>query len=172
MVEQNKSTELIAEYYGLHHAELKLFVMKHTSGSTESEDIVQNVFLKLLQSEKMISAITLPCLVYTVVRNLISDYWRHRSQVVRYEHYINMCACETGQVRASSVYSAFDFDTMLERSMARLTDGQRRVFCMNINSGMSVKEISLALGEKYKTVEHRLGTARKEVRVRMRRMGA
>ena len=40
----------------------------------------QNIFLRLLQMDKMISSVTLPCLVYTVARNLICDYWRHRHE--------------------------------------------------------------------------------------------
>jgi RNA polymerase sigma-70 factor (ECF subfamily) len=40
---------------------------------------------------------------------------------------------------------------------------------MHIYGGMKVAEISQTLGEGYKSVEHRLGTARKTIRQYMHR---
>ena len=66
-------SNLIETYYTDHRDELLAFVSSRLGGSEESEDIVQNVFLRLLTSDKMITAITLPALVYTMARNLITD---------------------------------------------------------------------------------------------------
>ena len=99
--------EIIAEYYSRHYEELKNFVGKRLAFDEATEDIVQNVFLRLLSSHKMITEVTLPCLVYTTARNLICDFWRHRRTIEEYEHYII-----SGDVRqtfgadAESVYSA------------------------------------------------------------------
>lgn len=67
---QSKS-DLIADYYSQHYEEVKAFVSSRLQYADDSEDVVQNIFLRLLQMDKMISSVTLPCLVYTVARNLI-----------------------------------------------------------------------------------------------------
>ena len=77
---------LLAEYYEAHFDELRQFVGSRVNFAYETEDIVQNVFLRLLKSDKMITPITLPCLVYTVARNLIFDYWRHHTRLQEHEH--------------------------------------------------------------------------------------
>ncbi|MDO4309676.1 MAG: sigma-70 family RNA polymerase sigma factor [Prevotella sp.] len=171
MTESEVLKKLITDFYSQHAGEVKAFVAKRLGYSSESEDLVQNIFLKLLESDKMISPVTLPCLVYTIARNMISDYWRHHSSVNEYEHYIKTTVGiypERTEVR--SVYSAVELNDILERGIARLTDRQRHIYRMNVIEGMQVSEISECLQENYKSVENRLGAARKVVRQYVRKM--
>lgn len=170
MTEPEVSKRLITDYYRLHVGEVKAFVLKRMDYSAESEDIVHDIFLKLLESDKIVSAVTLPCLVYTMARNMIYDYLRHRAVVEEYEHYIHKVSGKLGEAGCSSVYSAVDICEILERGMARLSAGQRSIYRMNVVEGMQVSEISECLHENYKSVENRLGIARKMMRTYMRRM--
>lgn len=172
MAESDASRKLITEFYSQHLEEVRAYVAKCMDYSADSEDVVQNIFLRLLEPGKVISAITLPCLVYTIARNMVSDYWRHRVSVGEYEHYVKTAAPYGDTVEASSVYSTFEFNEVLERGMARLADSQRRVYRLNVIGGMKVSEISEYLNENYKSVENRLGAARKLMRGYMRRMMA
>ena len=70
----------------------------------------------------------------------------------------------------SSVYAPAEITELLERGMARLSPKSRHIYAMNVMEGMRVAEISDTLGETYKSVENRLGAARKEIRSYMRRM--
>ena len=51
---------IIADYYANHYDELKEFVISRLQVVDEAEDIVQDIFVRLLQSDQMIS-----CLLYT-----------------------------------------------------------------------------------------------------------
>lgn len=162
---------IIADYYSLHYEEILAFVASRLHHTDEAEDIVQNVFMRLLLTDKMITPITLPCLVYTVARNLIYDYWRHKNKIEEYEHFIlgethSSNAYENGE----SVYSAKEINDILEQGMARLTEKQRKIYRLNICDDLKVAEISTQLGLNYKCVENRLGLARKVVRGYVRRM--
>lgn len=170
MAESNESKKLLTDFYCQHVDEVRAFVAKRLDDSTESEDIVQNIFLRLLESSKLISPVTLPCLIYTMARNMVSDYWRHRGSVNEYEHYIKSSPCFNGRVEEHSVYSAVELNEVLERGIARLSDKQRNIYRMNVVYGMQVSEISEHLNENYKSVENRLGAARKVVRQYVRRM--
>ena len=139
-----KNHQLITDYYIAHRDELLAFVSSRLGGSDLAEDIVQNVFLRLLTTDKMISEVTLPCL-----------------------HYIKgVCSTE---ISTDSIFSVREVMEGLERGLARLPENCREVYRLHVYGGMKVSEISLRLGEGYKSVEHRLGTARKVMRQYMRR---
>jgi len=152
--------QLISDYYISHRDELLAFVSSRLGGSHYAEDIVQNVFLKLLTTDKMISEVTLPSLVYTIARNLITDFFRRRTSYEEYEHYIKSQGVESQE----SVFSAREITERLERGLARLPEKCREIYRMHIYGGMKVSEISQELGEGYKSVENRLGLARKTMR--------
>ena len=169
MNEKNSSNSLIAQYYRQHFEELKAFASKRLGYADMAEDMVQNVFLRLLSSDKMISKVTLPCLVYTIMRNLIFDHWRRKHSYDEYEHYIQRRDTDKA-VEPESVYSAAEIHEMLEKGMERLSERQRTVYQLHVYDGMKVSDISQTLHLNYKCVENRLGQARKEMRTYMRRM--
>ncbi|MBO5314436.1 MAG: sigma-70 family RNA polymerase sigma factor [Prevotella sp.] len=159
------SHRIIENYYERHYSDLYTFVNIRIQDPDEAKDIVQNVFMRLLSCNKMITTVTLPNLVYTIARNLICDYWRHKRSVHEYVYYINKSAN-----REYSLYSVWEIEEMLQKGIARLTDKQRIVYVMNVYQGMKVSEISDTLRDNYKNVESRLGIARKEIRQFMHKM--
>lgn len=169
MEELQRKKTIIADYYTAHYDELFGFVNKQVKNTDDAEDIVQNVFFRLLNTNKMISIITLPCLVYTIARNMIYDHWRRHRIYDEYEHYLSSFN-NNNEIDVASVYSVVEITEILERGIARLADNQRQIYRMNIYEGLPVSTISKALNLNYKSVEHRLGAARKEVRQYVVRM--
>lgn len=169
MKEQKEKFNIVADYYKQHYEEILGFVSKHLQYADDAEDVVQNVFVRLLRTEKMITPVTMPSLVYTIARNLIYDYWRHRRSVEEYEHFIAYSG-RNEDLDVASIYSAVEIKELLERGIARLSNPQRVVFRMNMFDGMQVSEISKTLSLNYKSVENRLGSARKEIRRYMAHM--
>ena len=158
--------QLITNYYIAHRDELLAFASSRLGDSCLAEDIVQDVFLRLLSTDKMITEVTLPALVYTITRNLINDYYRRHTNYEQYEHYIKGVCSEV--MTSESVFSAFEIMERLERGLVRLPENCREIYRLHIYGGMKVGEISRELGEGYKSVEHRLGTARKVMREYLR----
>jgi RNA polymerase sigma-70 factor (ECF subfamily) len=155
-------SDFIASYYTSHRDELLAFVSSRLGGSSEAEDLVQNVFLRLLTSDKMITEVTLPALVYTIAQRMIIDYYRRRTTFEQYEHYLKNTDETDDSVE--SILSIREITEQLERGLARVPENCREVYRLHIYDGMKVAEISKSLGEDYKSVEYRLGTARKAVR--------
>ena len=156
----------LTNYYVTHRDELLAYVSSRLGHSVEAEDIVQNVFLRLLTSDKLITDLTLPALVYTIARNMIADYYRRRTHFDDYEHYLKNN--DSIDESAESILSIRDITEQLERGLARVPENCREIYRLHIYGGMKVAEISERLGESYKRVEHRLGTARKSVRQQLR----
>ena len=154
--------ELISQYYETHRDELLAFVSSRLRGADEAEDLVQDVFLRLLSGCRPITPVTLPSLIYTMARNLICDYYRRRQSRDDYEHILRGTSAVGNEVE--TLLSAREITEQMERGLARLPEACREVYRLHIYGGMRVSEISLALGQGYKSVEHRLGLARKEIR--------
>lgn len=156
----------LTNYYITHRDELLVYASSRLGNSVEAEDLVQNVFLRLLTSDRMITEVTLPALVYTIARNLITDFYRRRTHFDDYEHYLKNT--DSIEESAESILSIRDITEQLERGLARVPENCREIYRLHIYGGMKVAEISQRLGEGYKSVEHRLGTARKAVRQQLR----
>ena len=153
---------LITNYYIAHRDELLAYAVSRLGDCCLAEDIVQNVFLRLLTSDKVISEVTLPALVFAMTRNQVYDYFRHHTAVEQYEHYIKGVCSEL--TTDESILLAREVMEQLERGLARLPENCREIYRLHIYDGMKVGEISRELGEGYKSVEHRLGAARKAIR--------
>ena len=158
----------LTNYYVTHRDELLAYVSSRLGHSVEAEDIVQNIFLRLLTTDKLVTDVTLPALVYTIARHLIADFYRRRNHHEAYEHYLKNT--DSIDDSAESVLSIRDITEQLERGLARVPENCREIYRLHIYGGMKVAEISEHLGEGYKSVEHRLGTARKLVRQQLRRI--
>ena len=153
---------LISNYYSAHRDELLAYASSRLGDRDEAEDIVQNTFLRILTTNKMLTEQALPALVYTVCRNLVNDYFRRRAFRFEYEHYIQCTGI--GNSSMESVFFAADIVEQMERGLARIPENCRKIYRMHILGGMRVSEISAETGENYKTVENRLGLARREMR--------
>lgn len=154
--------KLISDYYTLHRAELLAYASSRLGDKDEAEDLVQNTFLRLLTTDKMLTGQTLPALVFTICRNLVSDHFRRRAFRYEYEHYIKGTGDDFSSME--SVFFAANIVEQMERGLARIPADSRDIYRMHILGGMRVSEISEQTGQKYKTVENHLGLARKQIR--------
>ena len=161
----NNKFNHITNYYTLHRDEITYFIAVRIANADEAQDMVQDLFLRLLGSHRLITPQTLPCLVFTMARHAVSDYYRRRRVHEEYEHLIKKAdsTCEM-----ESVISARQLMERMERSLARLPETCARVYRLHIYDGMKVGEIAQELALPYKQVENRLGQARKTVRQQLR----
>ena len=154
--------KLISDYYTPHRAELLAYASSRLGDKDEAEDLVQNTFMRLLTTDKMLTEQTLPALVFTICRNLVSDHFRRCAFRHEYEHHIKGTGDDISSME--SVFFAADIVEQMERGLARIPADSRDIYRMHILGGMRVSEISEQTGQKYKTVENRLGLARRQMR--------
>jgi RNA polymerase sigma factor (sigma-70 family) len=140
-----------------------------------AEDVVQTTFLRLLNSSTphlslLAPQSSLPALVHATMLNLLRDLWRRRRYEQDYEHQL---ATAPSWVRQAddvfSICSAHQITELLEHRLARMDSTVARVLRMNIVEEKPVSEISDELQMKYKTVENRLQTGRRQLRSYMKR---
>ena len=154
----------------MHRDELVSFIAVRTVDAIEAEDIVQDIFLRLLRGQHLITPQTLPSLLHTMARHAVCDYYRRRHVHEEYEHYIQTSdfSCQTSDDSVESVFSAQQLMERMERSLARLPKACCEIYRLHIYDGMKVSDIAQELSLPYKQVENRLGQARKAVRQQLR----
>lgn len=65
------------------HKELKAFILNKTRNSADTDDILQEVFIKIIHNiDKVNQAENLRHYLYGIVRNAINDYFRNKKQIV------------------------------------------------------------------------------------------
>ena len=158
--------ELLADYYSQHRDEIVGFVAVRVGDADVAQDVVQDVFFRLLCSDRLISPTTLPALVFTMVRNAVTDWFRRRRIREEYEHYIIGTGDDSDSM--DSVISVRELMERMERTLARLAPECREVYHLHIYGGMQVRQIAEETHQPYRAVEYRLGQARKEVRRQLR----
>ena len=167
----NNNQLIISNYYSLHRDELVSFIAVRIADADEAEDIVQDIFLRLLRGQHLITPQTLPSLLHTMARHAVCDYYRRRHVHEEYEHYIQTSdfSCQTSDDSVESVFSAQQLMERMERSLARLPKACCEIYRLHIYDGMKVSDIAQELSLPYKQVENRLGQARKAVRQQLRK---
>lgn len=158
--------ELLADYYSQHRDEIVGFVAVRVGDADVAQDVVQDVFFRLLCSDRLISPTTLPALVFTMVRNAVTDWFRRRRIREEYEHYLIGTGDDSDSM--DSVISVRELMERMERTLARLAPECREVYHLHIYGGMQVRQIAEETHQPYRAVEYRLGQARKEVRRQLR----
>ena len=162
------NNQLISNYYSEHRDEIINFIAVRIMDATEAEDIVQDIFLRLLRGHHLMTPDTIPALVYTMARHAVSDFSRHRRVSEEYEHYIQTSDFKPQTSDIESIYSAQQIVERMERSLARLPKACCEIYRLHIYDGMKVSAIAKELSLPYKQVENRLGQARKAVRQQLR----
>lgn len=162
--------QLLSNYYKQHRDEIVSFIAVRTTNVGLAQDMVQDIFLRLLDGRRLITEQTLPSLVYTMARHAIADYYRRRCVFEEYEHYIQQSAIgiQRSEDSVESVISARQLMERMERSLARLPHACCDIYRLHVYDGMKVSEIAQQLSLPYKQVENRLGQARKAVRQQLR----
>ena len=162
------NNQLISNYYSEHRDEIINFIAVRIMDATEAEDIVQDIFLRLLRGHHLMTPDTIPALVYTMARHAVSDHYRRRRVYEEYEHYIQASDFKPQTLDIESIYSAQQIVERMERSLARLPKACCEIYRLHIYDGMKVSAIAKELSLPYKQVENRLGQARKAVRQQLR----
>ena len=160
---------IITNYYSEHRDELVRFIAVRINDANEAEDIVQDIFLRLLRGRHLITPQTLPALIYTITRHAVCDYYRRR-HVQRLEVRGERLEVrgESLENRTESIFSAKQIMEGMERTLARLPEPCCDIYRLHIYDSMKVSDIAQQLSLPYKQVENRLGQARKAVRQQLR----
>jgi RNA polymerase sigma-70 factor (ECF subfamily) len=150
--------------YKLYWKELYYFALKKVKDHALAEDLLHDVFLKLLKSESLEDRIdTIKGYLYTALRNRIADHYRKSKLQTDLEQDIPTWYSQHDN-KALEITIKREFDEFLELQVSRLPDQMRRVVQLNNKGGFNTTEIAQKLLISDKTVRNQLSLANQKLR--------
>ena len=159
----NNQGQMIANFYTVYQAELVNFATSRLGNREESEDLVQDVFIKMMSFEGIINEATIKSFAFTIAANKVKDHLRRRI----FRHKMEENAKYEMELQHSHVERVVEYhDTlrMVNDSMARLSPACAKVYRMSLFEDMTTGDIAQEMNVSKRTVESQLFTSRKQVR--------
>ena len=159
----NNQGQMIANFYTVHHAELVNYATSRLGNREESEDLVQDVFIKMMSFEGIINEATIKSFAFTIAANKVKDHLRRRI----FRHKMEENAKYEMELQHSHVERVAEYhDTlrMVNDSMARLSPACAKVYRMSLFEDMATGDIAQEMNVSKRTVESQLFISRKQVR--------
>ncbi|MDE5983121.1 MAG: RNA polymerase subunit sigma-70 [Duncaniella sp.] len=154
---------LISDCYMATHNKIERFIGQRVNDICEAENLTQDVYLKLLEYDKELTADTITSLVYTIARNIVNDYLRHAYRTGAVKEYLR----ENSLLYSTDVeaeVSARDIAVMERSRVERLPRQRRIIYVMSRYFEKSIADISTRLSLSTRTVENHLRMGRRDVR--------
>jgi RNA polymerase sigma-70 factor (ECF subfamily) len=146
-----------------HYRKLCNFVYRYVGSHEVAEDLVQDMFVRILKSDTFDYDDPLPYL-YRAARNQASSHLRQQKVRERARDEFRPAA---SVVTADTEVEYHEMADAVAVAVASLPKRARIIFTMHREQGLSYAEIAHALGIAPKTVENQMGRALRLLRIRL-----
>lgn len=159
------------QLYRLYATRLYGFAYSLTHSPEMSEEIVQEVFLKVWQMREQISPdYSFRSFIFTIAKNRFLNELRNQITRLSYDEYI----AQYEDIGENSVDLEFDFRELnaeIHRAKEKLSKRQREIFEMSKEQRLSNTEIAIQLNISEQSVRNQLSSALKVLREELVRIG-
>lgn len=160
---KNSSTLALDEIFALYFKRLYAYCYRFTKSKEDSEEIVQDVFLRLWNIRETIQQEdTLESLLFIISKNYLINAFHKNIHSVTFENYIDYQ--EQFVVEDTQRLEYEDFLQQLKHAMSKLPKTQRRVIELSRFEQKTNKEIAAQLSLSEQTVKNQLSLGLKSLR--------
>ena len=150
--------------YKTYAKEIRRFLFYKTQDIDKSEDILQDVFIKLWENCNKVDPDKVKSYIYSIANNMFLNDIKHQKVVQNYRKHNGS---DSTNESPEFIMLEKEFMEKLESTIDNLPEKQREVFLMNRIEKRKYKEIALLLDISVKAVEKRMHQAlvvmRKEI---------
>lgn len=159
----NTSDNIITRSYEEYHQVILNYITYRITHRYEAEDLAQDVFVRLLDYKQMLRPDTVKYFLFTIARNIVTDYIRRYYKKQEINSYLyDYSVTSTNETEEKIIANDL---AMAERRILGAFPGQRRiVYALNRYEGKSATEIAGTLQLSRRTVENHLFLGRREMR--------
>jgi RNA polymerase sigma factor (sigma-70 family) len=167
-----KEPAAITWIYETYHRDVLSIVRKSTDGSPDAEDLVADIFYKLIKHPGRFERLKkIEYFLYKTAKNTCLDYLKHQlvkklksDEVEKYYQDINERELETADIREK-------FDQLMQIASAELSSPCKQIIQLSYAQGLGNREIAEKLGLSEKTIANLKTLAMKTLKLVMERPG-
>ncbi|MDE5636567.1 MAG: sigma-70 family RNA polymerase sigma factor [Alistipes sp.] len=162
-----RQDELIARTYEKMRDAIRGYILKRIGNAADSEDLAQDVFVRMLECNTLLTEQTLLNFTYTIARNHVIDYLRRHARSRRAAEYFS-CRAAASVRNTEERIAADELERLEEESIARMSPRKAEIYVLYVHENRSVDDISGSLGLSRRTVENHIFAARQDLRSALR----
>lgn len=149
--------------YELYYRRIYGYCLNFTKSRKDTEDIVQEIFIKLWIARNDIQADeTLANYIFSIAKNKLISRLRSNIASPHYEDYLDYC--ETLGREDNSIIEYREFARFVEEGIKRLPPVQQRIVRLSKFASMSNRDIARLFGISDQTVKNQLVMGLKRIR--------
>lgn len=155
-------------FYDAYFNHLSAFIYKLCKSTEATEEIIQDVFVKLWVRRHSLSQMDSPeAYIFSMARNKTIDYLR---RLVRDTHFMELL---TGQLLTDSndteeQLNAKDLRELIEEALSGLSEQKKRIFQLSKEEGLSHDQIAEVMHLSKSTVKNHLSETLRHIRGHLR----
>ena len=151
--------------YELYSHKLFSFVFKILKNEADTDDIVQEVFVRIWESrDKLEDYKLLNSYIFTIAYNNSIDLIRKRINNNKYLEHLKYSAVINATPNLISEIEFNELNTQVQKLIAQLPERQKQVYLLHKEDGLTYPEIAEKLGISKNTVENHIAKALKYLR--------
>ncbi|WP_421893281.1 RNA polymerase sigma-70 factor [Marinoscillum sp.] len=151
------------QLFDMYHKKIYFFCIKNGLSVEDSEEIVQEVFVKFWNSRRGIDPNkNVQAYLYTIAQNTIFDEYKKRIKRKAAEDYQLHLLQPTNNTQETVAYN--ELEELIAKTLRNLPEKRKLVFELSRYKGLSNREIAEQVGITVKTVEAHLTLALQEFR--------
>lgn len=162
--------EIIASVYSQYASDLKRYFLSYTHDVMAAEDMVQDLFMKVMNLD-VIAEDTTHSLIFVMARRMIIDDARHKAYVRKAEHYLMLTASCYDSYSVLRKMSCDEIRTAEQVALKRMAPKRAEVYELFRHEELSAKEIASRMDISHRTVETHIYLSTKEVRREVKKIG-
>ncbi len=156
-----------------HEPALRGYVRRNVPSATDADDVVQDIYVRMLHAQKTRSIRSGKALLFAVARNVVTDFFRRRKRV-HFEEITETSSLAVLESEAGLTEKLCQLDelALLTAAVNALPPRCRQVILLRKINGMSQRDIAAKLGISENTVESLASKGVRRVTEFMRAHGA
>jgi len=159
----NTSDNIITNSYKEYHQVILTYITYRITHRYEAEDLAQDVFVRLLDYKQMLRPDTVKYFLFTIARNLVTDYIRRYYKKQEIDSYLYDFTVTSSNDTEEKII-ADDLMAMERTRLAAMPEQRRLIYTLNRFEDKSSPEIASELELSCRTVENHLFLGRRDMR--------
>ena len=157
------SDNIITRSYEEYYQVILTYITYRITHRYEAEDLTQDVFIRLLDYKQMLRPDTVKYFLFTIARNIVTDYIRRYYKKQEVDSYMYDCAVTSTNETEENII-ADDLMENEQRKLAMMPEQRRLVYTMNRFEAKTSTEIAEEMNLSRRTVENHHFLGRREMR--------